>query len=69
VCVVKGDADEALPKPFTDDYIARLCTAGDPVEYRVYPGADHVGVLPASAADVVAWIAGRLGRVPFTTTC
>jgi pimeloyl-ACP methyl ester carboxylesterase len=69
ILVLKGDADEILPKTFTDTYVAGLCAAGDPVDYRVYPGANHTTVLPASAADLEAWVAERFTGTPAATTC
>ena len=64
ILLLKGDADEILPKQFTDVFVEKLCEAGDPLDYRVYPGADHIGVLAASAADVETWIDERLRDVP-----
>ena len=69
ILLVKGDADELLPKAFTDQYVDQLCTAGDEVDYRVYPGASHVSVLPASAADVGTWLADRIAGSPLVSTC
>ena len=69
ILVVQGDADVLLPKALADDYVARLCTAGDTVDYRVYAGADHVSVLPLSQPDVDSWVAQRLAGEPATSTC
>jgi pimeloyl-ACP methyl ester carboxylesterase len=69
VLLVKGDADELLPKTFTDLFVEQLCAAEDPVEYRVYGGATHSSVLAASAADSHAWIADRFDGVPASSTC
>lgn len=39
------------------------------VAYREYAGEDHLSVLPAAAADVLAWIGGRFTRQPPAKDC
>ena len=67
--VVQGDADQVLPRGFVDTFVKALCTAGDPIDYRVYPGADHMSVIPASNGDVMNWIADRFDGQPFVSSC
>jgi len=43
----------------TDAWVQKACEAGDTVEYKVYDGADHGGVIAAARDDVVGWLAAR----------
>ena len=69
ILLVKGGADELLPKPLTDQFVDQLCAAGDPIAYRVYEGATHTSVLTASQSDTDAWIAERVSGAPAVSTC
>ncbi|GAB3693069.1 alpha/beta hydrolase family protein [Nocardiopsis oceani] len=49
--VVHGDADQRVPVEHSRDYAAAAQEAGDPVDYREIPGADHFAVIdPEHAA-------------------
>ena len=67
--VVQGSADDGAPQFLTDAFVAKACAAGDTVDYRVYAGATHLGVVPTAADDVVAWFADRVAGAPATSTC
>ena len=67
--VAQGTADEGAPQFLTDQFVKNTCAAGDTLDYRVYPGADHGGVIPAAANDVTAWFADRVNGAPPTSTC
>ncbi len=67
--VAQGTADEGAPQFLTDQFVKNVCAAGDTLDYRVYPGADHGGVIPAAANDVTAWFADRVNGAPPTSTC
>jgi len=69
VLVIQGDADRTIPKALTDLFTTKACAAGDTLDYRVYPGADHNGSLGAAKADILAWIAARVADDPPSTTC
>ena len=43
---------------------SRLVNRGAPLTYRLYPRADHTGVLRDGLADAVAWTAARAGLPP-----
>ncbi|MFF2552365.1 alpha/beta hydrolase family protein [Nocardia sp. NPDC058058] len=60
--VLQGRADTTVPAPATDVMVVRQRAAGQPVQYRGYPGVDHRGVLEASYADALSWVDGRFGR-------
>ncbi len=67
--VVQGDQDALVPKAETDAFVARACALGDRVDYRIYPGEDHVGARDASVNDVAAWMADRVAGRPAPSTC
>jgi fermentation-respiration switch protein FrsA (DUF1100 family) len=81
--VVQGSADAFVPQASTDLFVKKVCGARDAVpaealpyfatddrlDYRVYPGASHAGVLDAAANDVAAWFADRVSGAPVTSTC
>lgn len=67
--VIQGDADRIIPKSLTDAFITKACAAGDTLDYRVYPGANHDGSLSAAKAEILAWIAARVAGDQPSTTC
>ncbi|MCF8572107.1 S9 family peptidase [Gordonia sp. HY002] len=61
--VVQGSADELVFRQITDTQTAALCGNGANIDYRVYDGADHRGVLEQSFDDVHAYVEGvRAGK-------
>ena len=67
--VIQGDRDALVPIAETNAYVQRACAEGDHLDYRVYPGEDHVGARDASVKDVVAWMADRVAGLPAPSTC
>ncbi len=66
--VVQGDADPI--KLFTDVLVPdQLCALGDTVEYRVFPGTTHEGVVRFHLSEQLAWIADRFEGLPPVSTC
>ena len=66
VLVIKGDADQLLPRWMTDAFVTEACAAGTVIDYRVYPGAGHGDVGDAAQGDIGAWIRQRFdgGAIP-----
>jgi pimeloyl-ACP methyl ester carboxylesterase len=69
VLVVQGTADDGNPQFLTDAFVKKACAAGDTVDYRVYTGATHLGVVPAAANDVTAWFSDRVSGAAAISTC
>jgi pimeloyl-ACP methyl ester carboxylesterase len=69
VLVIQGSADADIPQVLTDAFVTKACAAGNTVDYRVYRGADHLGVIPAAADDIAAWFADRVSGAPASSTC
>ncbi len=81
--VLQGTADLLVPRFLTDTFVEKACgnlhtvpaealpfiAPANKVDYRVYSGVNHVGVVAAAANDVAAWFAGRVSGTPATNTC
>ena len=69
VAVYQGGEDALVPAAATAAYVARACALGDPLTARVYPTADHGGVLTAAAPDLLRWLDDRIAGKPVVRTC
>jgi pimeloyl-ACP methyl ester carboxylesterase len=69
ILIAQGTADRDVPPVTTNALAKRLCTLGDQLEYRSYPGLDHNTVIGGSLNDVTSWIAARFARRSPPTTC
>lgn len=57
--IVQGDADTTVLPMFTTSLVSELQGLGDPVEYQVFKGVDHGGIVSAAEAAATTWLAGR----------
>jgi Secretory lipase len=69
VLIVQGTADTIVPPAGPEAIADRLCALGTVVDFRLYDGADHIGVNLVSLPDVEAFAAARLSGGPPTSTC
>ncbi|HWF35430.1 MAG TPA: alpha/beta fold hydrolase [Solirubrobacteraceae bacterium] len=69
VLITQGGADKLVRPPVTADFAKHLCSQGTTVDYRAYPGVDHLRAGPDTASDVAHWIAERFARVKAASTC
>ncbi|MFE7717611.1 alpha/beta hydrolase family protein [Nocardia rhizosphaerihabitans] len=60
--VQQGTADTVVLPLATDAMVAQQRSAGEPVEYRTYPGVDHRGLLATGYDDALSWVNERFGR-------
>lgn len=60
ILLAQGDADTTTYKFLTDMLNTELVANGDTVDYKVYSGVDHGGVVDAAEADVLAFFESRL---------
>ncbi|UKJ66042.1 DUF308 domain-containing protein [Cellulosimicrobium cellulans] len=70
--VAQGASDTLILPTAQEAYVGARCAAGQPVDYRVYPERDHVGLVQADsplAPDLVRWTEARLAGEPPTPTC
>lgn len=65
VMIAQGSADTAVTQPGVDALAKALCGKDVAVDYRVYAGLDHRGVINASLSDTQAFVdtvtAGKTG--------
>lgn len=72
VLIAQGGSDSLVLPSMQERWVAQSCQAGQSLDYRVYPGLDH---LPLVAADspltdqLVGWTVDRLEGVALTPTC
>lgn len=67
-----GSADEVIPASLQHDYVAKLCAAGQAIEYREYPDYSHMGVLDEASGlprALVSWTQDRIDAKPVTNSC
>jgi alpha-beta hydrolase superfamily lysophospholipase len=69
VLLLGGGADELIGADLLEQALARLCSVGQVVERRTYPGVDHAGSIAASLDDAVAWAKGAFTTTPTTSSC
>ena len=72
VLVGQGEADPLVVPRMQDGYVAAQCEAGTSVDYRTYPGRDHMGLVSddsPAVADLLAWTQDRFDGRPAASTC
>jgi fermentation-respiration switch protein FrsA (DUF1100 family) len=67
--IVHGEKDELVPAAHSRRLFDRLCGAGQPVERRTYPGADHGSVVLFAALDMSTWLDARLAGIDAQSNC
>jgi alpha-beta hydrolase superfamily lysophospholipase len=72
VMIAQGQADDLVLPDVQARFVASRCAAGQPIDYRIYPGRDHVSVVAADSpliADLVDWTRDRFAGQPASTNC
>lgn len=72
VLLAQGDADDLVLPDVQRAFAARRCAAGQAIDYRRYPGRDHLSVVAPDSpytADLVAWTRDRFAGTPAPATC
>jgi dienelactone hydrolase len=72
VLIAQGSDDDLVQASLQYRYVAARCAAGQPIDYRIYPGRDHVSLVAGHAAldaDLVAWSRDRFAGAPDTPNC
>ncbi|MGN8245088.1 lipase family protein [Cellulomonas soli] len=70
--LAQGQADGLITPQIQAGYVARRCAAGQSLDYRVYPGLDHVGLVRADSPlvpELLAWTSARFDGDPAVSTC
>jgi acetyl esterase/lipase len=72
VLIAQGAADDLVLLHLQSRYVAARCAAGQPIDYRIYTGRDHVSLVTnhkALDADLIAWTRDRFAGLPDTPNC
>jgi len=69
IFIGQGVEDALVSPDLQAAFVKGLCTAGETVVYRTYPGVGHVDAGPAVAPDAEAWIADRFAGKAVPSTC
>jgi alpha-beta hydrolase superfamily lysophospholipase/uncharacterized membrane protein HdeD (DUF308 family) len=72
VLVAQGGADTVVLPSAQAEYVHGRCADGGRVDYRTYPGRDHVGLIAADSPlipELVRWTQDRLDGRPAADTC
>jgi uncharacterized membrane protein HdeD (DUF308 family)/acetyl esterase/lipase len=70
--VGQGDADPLVLPDVQAAFVQARCDAGEPVDFRTYPGRDHVGVVAADSPlipELVDWTRDRFDGLEPADTC
>ena len=70
--VAQGEADSLITPDAQDGYIAGRCAAGQRLDYRRYPGRDHVGLVEPDSPlipDLLEWTRDRFAGESVADGC
>jgi pimeloyl-ACP methyl ester carboxylesterase len=70
--IAQGEADSLVLPSVQDQYVADRCAAGQPIDYRTYPGRDHVPLVEPDSPllpELFAWTEARLDGASPTPNC
>jgi hypothetical protein len=72
VLIAQGETDNLILPTMQAEYVQQRCDRGGDVDYRTYPGRDHVGLVADDSPlipDLVQWTQDRLDSRPAQSTC
>lgn len=69
VFVGQGTEDPIVLPATTNVFVSRMCSLGNTVQFKTYPGAKHLNIDTYARADVLAWMAARLRDESAPSTC
>lgn len=72
VLVAQGLADPLINPGMQQDWVNARCAAGEPIDYRTYPGLDHLSLVAESSPlipQLVQWTLARWDGAAPTPTC
>ena len=72
VLVAQGLSDPLVKPSMQQGWVDGRCAAGDPIDYRTYPGLDHMGLVGADSPlipQLVEWTLARWSGAAPTPTC
>ncbi|WP_238529260.1 lipase family protein [Dietzia alimentaria] len=72
VLIAQGLADPLVKPAMQQTWVNARCSAGEPLDYRTYPGLDHTGLVAADSPltpQLVQWTVDRWSGAEPTPTC
>jgi len=72
VLLAQGLADPLITPASQEEYVAARCAAGQAVDYRTYPGLDHMGLVTGDSTllpQLLDWTAARFAGEAATPSC
>jgi pimeloyl-ACP methyl ester carboxylesterase len=69
ILITQGAADPIVAPEVTERFAHGLCSRGETVELRLYPGVKHLDAGHLASADVAKWIGDRFARKPAPSNC
>jgi alpha-beta hydrolase superfamily lysophospholipase len=72
VLIAQGQADDLVSPEVQQRYVAARCAAGQRIDYRVYPGLDHISLVAENfplSADLIQWTRERFAGRPDSNNC
>ncbi|GAA3958578.1 alpha/beta fold hydrolase [Gordonia caeni] len=70
--LAQGDDDQVIDPAAQRTFVQAQCAAGTLLDFRQYPGRDHLSLVAADSpavADLLTWTRARLASEPATGTC
>ncbi len=67
--IIAGEGDQTVPIDGMRAVARQMCSAGQPVIFRSYPGLDHDPVMQHSTPDQLTWIRTRFAGEPAVSNC
>jgi pimeloyl-ACP methyl ester carboxylesterase len=69
IFIYHGDRDTTVPPAVSAAVTSSYCGLGVTVDRKVYPGTNHISVVPAALGDIFAYARDRLAAKPAPSTC
>src|SRR5690606_36874390 len=72
VLLAQGLADPLIAPAAQQEYVDERCASGQAIDYRTYPGRDHMGVVTGDSPllpELMTWTKERFAGLPATSTC
>jgi alpha-beta hydrolase superfamily lysophospholipase len=70
--IAQGLADDLVRPDVQARFVRKLCAAGEELDYRTYPGRDHLSVVAPDSPltrDLVQWTLDRFDKAPMSANC
>jgi len=72
VLIAQGADDDLVPARIQQAYVAKRCAEGQPIDFRLYKGRDHLSLVAGGSpleAELITWTQDRLEGKAATPTC